>query len=315
MSKLNFLRMTFGNMLSIALFPVIAASMCSCQKELTYASENNERHVDISFKWNNNNRKSNMAVWIFPTVGAGLFYSLPTDKVSNVEAQNGQLHAFCYNNDSDINRFEVNAWKDAIATTGETDIVMKSVFGDNVKSIPRGGDPDEPICFQPTELYCDTCTITGDDDSLITFTPQPVLKEIEIRIVNVKGTNGIAFVSAALSGMASSMSLSTLKPCGCQCTIPIGMSVEKESVISGNGLSFGKNVNYYGKNILTIYVMLSDGQRIYYNYDISDRISQTANKTSIEVTIEGMTVPEVQAGSGFNPNLNEWNIYEEEIAM
>ena len=47
-------------MLSIALFPVIAASMCSCQKELTYASENNERHVDISFKWNNNNRKSNM---------------------------------------------------------------------------------------------------------------------------------------------------------------------------------------------------------------------------------------------------------------
>lgn len=292
----------------------IAASLCSCQKDLAYAIDA-DRQIDVSFNWNDDNKKSRMAVWIFPSVGSGLFYSVPTDEVSTVDTQRGCLRAFCYNDDNDINQFEISTWEESLVTTGRTEILTKSVFGDNELNTPRGGDEEEPVRFQPSELYCDTCSIISDEGSYILFSPKSPLMEIDVRVKNVKGVEGVKYVSAALSGMASGLHLSTLNPTGVACTIPMDMIANADGTIRGKLLSFGRFDNFVGKNVLTIYVLLSDGQKIYYTYDVSEKMAQSGGNAKIELIIEEMTIPDVQANGGFNPQLDSWNTIEEEIAM
>lgn len=290
------------------------ASLCSCQNDLVYVIDA-DRRIDVSFNWNDVEKKDFMDVWVFPSVGSGLFYSVPTDKVSTVDVPQGRLRTFCYNNDNDINQFEISTWEESVVTTGNTELLTKAVFGDNEQGIPRGGNVDEPVRFQPSELYCDTCSTVADGLSYLLFAPKSPLMEIDVMVKSVKGVEGVKYASAALSGMAGSLCLSTLKPIGVACTIPMEMTVNSDATISGKFLSFGRFENFAGKNVLIIYVLLSDGQKIYYTYDVSERMKQSAGNAKIELDIEEMKLPEVQANGGFNPQLDAWNTIEEEIAM
>ena len=315
MSKPICLRAIAFNNMSLALSCLaFVASLCSCQKDLVYLVDA-DRRIDLSFTWNDVEKKDFMDVWVFPSVGSGLFYSVPADKVSTVDVPKGCLRTFCYNNDNDINQFEISTWEESVVTTGNTELLTKAVFGDNEQGIPRGGDVDEPVRFQPSELYCDTCSTIADGQSLILFAPKSPLTEIDVIVKSVKGFEGVKYASAALSGMAGSLSLSTLKPTGVACTIPMEMTVNADATISGKSLSFGRLENFAGKNVLTIYVLLSDGQKIYYTYDVSERMEQSAENAKIVLIIEEMKIPEVQANGGFNPQLDAWNTIEEEIAM
>lgn len=206
----------------VTLCLVVAASLSSCQKELIYKTVVTDRKVEIAFS---DVPYATMSTWLFSPSGGQLFYSLPTDRTSTVDAHSSAFNALCYNDDSDINRFEIMSWDEATVTTGTTELINRSSFGGTNSGIPRGGDPDEPVLYQPTPLYADTCSMC--QGKVLTLRPKSVLMELTITIREIENIDGLQTASAALSGMAGGMSLSRLQPEGTACTIPIELTLSK----------------------------------------------------------------------------------------
>ncbi len=288
----------------------VAASLSSCQKDLTYGNVNGETKVDIAFEgaqW------ATMSTWLFSPSGGQLFYSLPTNRTTAVDAPSPQFSALCYNDNSDINRFEIVSWDDATVTTGATDLLSRSSFGGTLAEIPRGGDPDEPVLYQPTPLHADTCSMC--QGKVLTLRPKSVLTELTITIREIENIDGLQTASAALSGMASSMSLSRLQPQGTSCTIPIELTLSKDNELKGTALSFGHCSDGARKHVLTLYVLLSDGQKIYYNYDVTEQLHSAHGTSGIVLEIATLKLPETIPNGGFNPQLDGWGTVEEEIEL
>lgn len=284
----------------------VAASLSSCQKELIYKTVVTDRKVEIAFS---DVPFATMSTWLFSPSGGQLFYSLPTDRTSTVDAPSSALNALCYNDDSDINRFEIMSWDEATVTTGTTELINRSSFGSTNAEIPRGGDPDEPVLYQPTQLYADTCSMfTGNK---LTFAPKAVLTEIEITVKEIENMQNISIASAALSGMSSEMNLQSLMPQGRACTIPIELSVSKDNKLTGSALSFGHCGEGARKHVLTIYVMLVNGKKVYYNFDVTDIIHSTIS-AHIILNIDGIKLPEV-SDSNIGLELDSWDMSEDTV--
>ena len=294
----------------VTLCLAVVASLSSCQKELIYKTVVTDRKVEIAFS---DVPYATMSTWLFSPYGGQLFYSLPTDRISTVDAPSSAFNALCYNDDSDINRFEIMSWDEATVTTGTTELINRSSFGSTNAEIPRGGDPDEPVLYQPTQLYADTCSMfTGNK---LTFAPKAVLTAIEITVKEIENMQNISIASAALSGMSSEMNLQSLMPQGRACTIPIELSVSKDNKLTGSALSFGHCGEGARKHVLTIYFLLSDGQKIYYSYDVTDQLHTAHDHARIDLEVGKIKLPEVASEGGLNPQLDSWNTIEEDIAL
>ena len=294
------------NALFIALCLALAASLSSCQKDLTYGNLSGETKIDIAFE---GAQRATMSTWLFSPSGGQLFYSLPTNRTTAVDAPSPQFSAFCYNDDSDINRFEIVSWDDATVTTGATDLLSRSSFGGTLSEIPRGGDPDEPVLYQPTPLHADTCSMC--QGKVLTLRPKSVLTEFTITIREIENIDGLQTASAALSGMASSMSLSRLQPQGTSCTIPIELTLSKGNELKGTALSFGHCSDEARKHVLTVYAIMVNGKKVYYNIDVTEQIHSTSSKQII-ITISGIKLPEV-SNSNVGLGLDAWDKIEDTI--
>ena len=294
------------NALFIALCLVLAASLSSCQKDLAYGNLSGETKIDIAFEgaqW------ATMSTWLFSPSGGQLFYSLPTNRTTAVDAPSPQFSALCYNDDSDINRFEIVSWDDATVTTGATDLLSRSSFGGTLSEIPRGGDPDEPVLYQPTPLYADTCSMC--EGKTLTFRSKSVLTHLTVVVRTILNIENLQTASAALSGMASSMSLSRLQPEGTACTIPIELTLSKGNELRGTALSFGHGSDEARKHVLTVYAIMVNGKKVYYNIDVTEQIHSTSSKQII-ITISGIKLPEV-SNSNVGLGLDAWDKIEDTI--
>ena len=296
------------NALFIALCLALAASLSSCQKDLAYGNLSGETKVDIAFE---GAQRATMSTWLFSPSGGQLFYSLPTNRTTAVDAPSPQFSALCYNDDSDINRFEIVSWDDATVTTGATDLLSRSSFGGTLSEIPRGGDPDEPVLYQPTPLHADTCSMC--EGKTLTFRSKSVLTHLKVVVRNILNIENAASVSAALSGMSSRMNLSGLYPVGVPCTIPIYMDMV-DSTFSGEALSFGHCHDSDKKHVLTIYVMIKDGQKFYHSYDVTSILHESQASRDILLDIDGLNLPESVEG-GVGTGLDSWTEIKTDIKL
>lgn len=296
--------------LLVTLCLAVAASLSSCQKELIYKTVVTDQKVEIAF---GDVPYATMSTWLFSPPGGQLFYSLPTNRTSTVDAPSSAFNALCYNDDSDINRFEIRSWDEATVTTGATELLSRSSFGGTNAEIPHGGDPEEPVLYQPTQLYADTCSMfTGNK---LTFAPKAVLKEIEITVMDIENIQNLSVASAALSGMSSEFNLQSLMSQGTACTIPIELSVSKDNKLKGTALSFGHCSEEARKHVLTLYFLLSDGRKIYYSYDVTTQLHTAHDQERIELEVGKIKLPEVAPDGGFDPQLDSWSTIEEDIAL
>ena len=71
-------------------------------------------------------------------------------------------------------------------------MLSRSSFGGTLSEIPRGGDPDEPVLYQPTPLHADTCSMC--QGKVLTLRPNDVTEQLH----SAQGTSGIVLEIATL---------------------------------------------------------------------------------------------------------------------
>lgn len=296
------------------MFMAVLLVVVSCQKDLCY-DHTHTNMVEVAFSWDrvDSTLASMMDVTMVSLEGVSMSHHFNNSVGGVVESPSPTFRSFCYNTDSDINKFTVTNWDSASVTTSETDLIVRSLFGNTTKSVPRGGSMEETVRNQPTLLLADTCSMFNVKDRLLTFHPQDILMYVDVVAEGVDNIGDVQSVSGAISGMSSMMSLSRLVASDDACTLPFSMEVTGDA-IKGNIMSFGHCTRNTNKHILTLYVMLRNGAKVYYNFDVTSQMHKSAGSKHIRINIEGLKIPNVKA-DGFNPEIDTWNEIKETIEL
>ena len=101
-------------------------------------------------------------------------------------------------------------------------------------------------------------------------------QQLSVRLEGVENLEYVIGMSAAISGMNSAVSLSRLEPMDGLCTVPMELEATGATSIGGRVLTFGHCHGSQQKqqHVLTIYTMLVDGSKYYFNYDVSGKMHE-----------------------------------------
>ena len=207
----------------------------------------------------------------------------------------------------------------AYATTSAADVVSTKTCHGGIKGAPLpAGSTSSDVRSQPSPLYADTCSVFAVDNAHREHVMQPkrLVDTIDVRVEGVENLEYVIGMSAAISGMNSAVSLSRLEPMDGLCTVPMELEAIGSTTIGGRVLTFGHCHGSQQKqqHVLTIYTMLVDGSKYYFNYDVSGQLHLT-DSAHIVIDIPKLPVPLPTHSGGFQPEMGDWEEREIDVAM
>ena len=308
----------------VAFTAIIAAAMvcASCQKDLC----NDHVHsteIDVRFDWSltKPDGTSSMYMVLMPISGESMTRQEQTfgdTDGGTMVAARGRYHAIALNRNGSLNEIHLDTYEGAYATTSATDVVSTKTFHGGIKGAPLpAGSTSSDVRSQPSPLYADTCSVFAVDNAHREHVMQPkrLVDTIDVRVEGVENLEYVIGMSAAISGMNSAVSLSRLEPMDGLCTVPMELEATGATSIGGRVLTFGHcHGSQQKQHVLTIYTMLVDGSKYYFNYDVSGKMHLT-DSAHIVIDIPKLPVPLPTHSGGFQPEMGDWEEVEIDVAM
>lgn len=259
-------------------------------------------------------------------------YDLPGRDGGKVRLLPATYTALSYNNDTEtillrgMEKLETAEAYTRMSSMGEgTRLRTKGEF-------PRAkGTEDEPVILEPDMLWSavgapDRLEI-GDPDHAMTLVMKQRVTEITITIYNVPNLEYTGQFGGALTGLASSVNLTTgalSNECATQ-AFPIdvkdGNTLQMKFRIFGHCPHQDKGDIH--EHQLTIYAILADGSQWYYTQDVTESMHDPAHHHEegevheIHIELEDpLPIPKpIVNGSGLHPTVDDWQGIEIEIGM
>ena len=300
---------------------LMAVSLESCRhKELCY-DHNHQVSVSVVFDWSAapGADVSSMSLYLFPVRGGDpVRYDFSDVNGGVVSVSHGTYNAVCLNNDtqtlllrgfSSIDSAEVYT-RDASVLEGLGLMSSTSAGG----PLPEGADHLSTV-LAPDMLYTDVAdnVLLSIDDSTSTLTmyPAAATSRVTVEVLNVENIEYISNISGALSGAAGSWFLGRRDYSLTSVNVPHDgvstISAEFSAFVHRPGTGTGD------PNLLTLYMILTDGSQIYTSFDVTDQVASAPDHHDIHIVIDGYKVEEpgdVGEG-GFSPTIDDW--IDEEI--
>ena len=313
-----------------SLFTLAALLLCSCQyKDLCY-DHNHWIYANTTYDW------SHVAA---PKPMRAMYYNLSDSEVEPIIydfISNGGLarltgatyQAISYNNDTETILYR----NGSSINTLEAYTRQSSLEEGTRLSFTRGSMPHftakepEIVILEPDTLYSATSepfqTELADTVD-IHFQSKTRYHEVTITIHNVPNLQYTGNFGGALSGLASSVNMSTgivSEDCvteAFECRVVDATTLQMNFRIFGHCPHQDEGVTNI--HLLTIYAVLADGQKWYFTQDISEQMHLTSQKDEnyhIYVELDGLPVPKpIVNGSGFQPTIDGWQGVNIDVTM
>ena len=312
---------------SAAYIAIAAATIfASCQKDLCYDHTHDSR-LEVRFEWSRSTPDGAMAMraYLFPKQGGKpLTADFAGTNGGMMDAGYGGYSAIGVSQPDETTRIVADRYEDAYAIASETELLSEKSFGISTKVPMPNGAEDETVRMQPSYLYADTCSsmTVSSVNRVLTMRPVSLVDTIDVRVEGVDNLEYVVGMSAAISGLCPAVSLRTLQPVDEMCTVPMTMERLGDKKIGGRMLVFGHCPNEeIHRHVLTIYTMLEDGKKYYFNNEVTDKMHDLAHPEEkphnkhIEIIIPNLPIPDPVEHGSFNPDLDGWKEVNEDIDM
>lgn len=194
---------------------------------------------------------------------------------------------------------------------------------------PDTGPDGEKVEICPDMLWCDAedrfslfpgGTSVGkpeasySHDRTLVMYPHQIVARYSLTIRDVSNLGGVARMCASLSGMASSLRPSDMFRDG-PATLPFKVGGNGIDVINGSFLTYGLPSEGDVPNMLSLYVWLSDGRKLCYNFDVSPQTRTAADPLNVNIILSGLDLPEsdIPTEGGFDVSVDGWTTIEIDI--
>ncbi|MDD6803812.1 MAG: DUF5119 domain-containing protein, partial [Prevotellaceae bacterium] len=241
-----------------------------------------------------------------------------------MDANYGGYSAIGVSQPDETTRIVAERYDDAYVIASETELLSEKSFGISTKAPMPNGAEDETVRMQPSFLYADTCSnmTVSSANRVLTMRPVALVDTIDVTVEGVENLEYVAGISAAISGLCPAVSLRTLQPLDEICTMPMKMTKTGDKKIGGRILVFGHCPHEeIHRHVLTIYVMLEDGKKYYFNYEVTDKMhdlehpEEKPQDKHIEIIIPNLPIPEPVEQGSFNPDLDGWTEVDVSVSM
>lgn len=149
------------------------------------------------------------------------------------------------------------------------------------------------------------------DRRSITLYPQPVVALYRFSVMNIEHFESAARICASISGMAALLRPSDMWRGDTGVTLPLRAEKTSDQHIEGRFLTYGLPSGFKPDNILTLYIWLTDGRKMCYEFDVTETVRNAPDPMNVEIIINGLTLPVVehpQPGGTFDVSVDGWTI-------
>lgn len=297
---------------------LLACLFAACEhKELCY-DHSHTADLQVVFDWRYapEARPASMYLYLFPDQGGKpLLYEFTDREGGTATVPAGHYHALCLNSDTEFILYRNQDAYDRFEAylTGGT-------FS---RPVPRAEGTDmQGIRSTPDRLWSDhsdLMEVVADlpGQKLVLY-PKLSVRRYTVEIRNVENlkylTRGEIFGS--LTSMSGGMLLNADQPTDETVTLPFDMSSDGKSRIEAEFYTFGYPSASTETQYLMVYAILDDGQKYSFTYDVTSQIHEAPDPMNVHILLDGLPLPKpIDNGSGFVPEVEEWNTVEVELSM
>lgn len=157
------------------------------------------------------------------------------------------------------------------------------------------------------QLSGDAC-VKSSKFKLLPVHPECIVRRYHVDVSGVSGLGGVRRVSVAMSGMSGSVRISDLSLSPEGATLPFAVSRYGSDGLHGEFFSFGRAADPDVRNILYLFVWLSDGSCYSFECDVTSQIVEAADQMDVWIHIQGIEIPESSGTTGsFDVSVDQWN--------
>ena len=259
-------------------------------------------------------------------------YDLPGSEGGTVRLLPGTYRALAYNYNTETILYRSMDFINAMqAYTRESSIGEGTMM--SRAEMPRAvGTEQELVILEPDPLWAAVSqpfTVNiGDAPRTITMQPTTRVCEVTVTIHNVPNLQYTSQFGGALTGLSPSVSMASGVPGEGHVTQAFTASVVGESTLEMHVRIFGHcphaAAGELWPHILTVYAILADGSKWYYNIDVGDQLHNSGSQSGdpadheqeIQIDLDGLPVPKpIVNGSGFQPTIDGWQGVEIPVEM
>lgn len=309
----------------------LTLSLGSCRHKDLYYGVNDRSEVDVVFDWRNapDANPTSMLAYFYPADGGDeLLYPFADITGGRISIPYGYYAGIAINGDNtdrigmrhcdDPELFEVFT-RDA--ATLEANAIAS-------RSVPRApGAEQERMAMTPGMVWIDRSDnirldADGDDGGgvrIVTFYPEEVVCHYTVDVLDIRHPEYIrgAETDATLSGMAEGYRHWNRTATDVAVTMPFVLKPQDSGArLSAQFLTFGECEPAGRRHMLTVYVCLTDGTKWYHTFDVTDQVAGAPDPRHVHIIVRGLDLPEpISGGSGFKPDVNDWNSIDIDIPM
>lgn len=217
-------------------------------------------------------------------------------------------------NNTDIDHFEVY--------TGDAEALISS--GISTRSLPRSASAaDENIVKSPGLFWAarsnNLWLAVADEDKKFIFYMDEAVSHYTVDVVEVKNMENLEgkSVDGTISGMSAGWLPGKTRASDTHATFPFLLTADKKNnSFHAEFLTFGENPQHEYPHELLIYLILADGSKRYYTFDVADQVHKAPDPRHVHIVVKGLSLPDhVSGGGGFDPDVNDWQEENVDIQM
>ena len=238
---------------------------------------------------------------------------LPIDHYCGIAINTDNASWLRMRNHKDADRFE-------LYTDG---ILSLPVSGYATRSVPQPGNLNESMVSPPQMIWAtrtDDLTVESlTENKKLVFRMDEAVCHYTVDILEVKNIKSLdsSGVDGTLSGMAAGWHPGRKRASDTHATLPFILKADKAAgTFHAEFLTFGENPNHSYPHSLTVYLILKDGSKRYYTFDVADQITSAADPRHVHIVVRGLDLPDSVSGDGgLNPDVNDWEEEDIDISM
>ncbi|TWJ17247.1 uncharacterized protein DUF5119 [Bacteroides zoogleoformans] len=303
---------------------LIAGTLSSCEHKELYYPSLPSAEVRVHFDWSAapDAHAEGMCAWFFPEEGGKPVrcdFTDPSGGTARIPW--GNYRAVYMNNDTEVVQVRGEESLATLELYTRQSSLLEAV---NSRGDIRGANPgDEPVVAAPDAVWGGSLGSIrierGDDEKAVRTVVLPVQPQtyvVSLEVVNVENLKYVSAVGASLSGLSGSLLLGAGTLSGVRSTVPFAADSDGASKITGSMQIFGLSASADTGHTLTIYIILADGSKRYYRYDVSGQVNDAPDKRHIRIAIDKLSLPKpIVNGGGFHPKVDDWETEEQTLTL
>lgn len=327
----NIMRPTAGIFLPVVVALLSGAALSSCIfEDEGYCPDRISFIIENDWSLCHDASPEGMAYIFFPVDGAEPWrFDFAGREAGKVTMVLGKYSFLSYNDDTynvlfrDEDRYDTYQ-----AYTAETDLLGSIPGPERGVSLPQtAGEravrcPDmmwgcaysafslqyDGVRYVPFPLAQSDTVMKYSPDFVLTAIQRPLTARYSFRIEDIENLSGVKSMSAALSGMAGAMTLVSGIREAYPSTLSLDASILDPTTAGGRFCTFGIPDKPSADNILNLFVILKDGRRFCYQFDVTGQVRSAPDPMNVCLIVRGLVleIPDTSGDTGFEVAVDGW---------